>query len=78
MAFRTKGKSMINCMNFHVTDSKKALASVGKMVELGNSVHFIPGGSYIEGPKGEKVDLTLDKGVYVTDVKYLKGFTGQA
>ena len=64
-------------MQFHVTDSKKTLASVGKIVEQGNSVHFIPKGSNIEGPKGERVELALEGGVYVIDAKFLKGFSRQ-
>ena len=54
VAFRTQGGTGINCMAFHVTDAKKALASVGKMVDQGSSVHFAPSGSYIEGPNGER------------------------
>ena len=65
-------------MQFHVTDSKKTLASVGKIVEQGNAVHFAPAGSYIEGPKGERVELALEGGVYVIDAKFLKGFSRQA
>ena len=64
-------------MTFHVTDVKKTLASVSKMVEKGNSVHFIPKGSYIEREKGERIPLSLEGGVYVMDVKYLAGFNGQ-
>ena len=77
VAFRTDGRTGINCMAFHVIDAKKALASVGKMVEQGNSVHFTPTGSYIEGPKGERVELRKEGGVYVMDVDYLPGFRGQ-
>ena len=77
VAFRTKGRTGINCMAFHVTDAKKALASVGKMVDQGNSVHFTPSGSYIEGPQGERVELRKEGGVYVMDVSYLPGFRGQ-
>ena len=66
-----------NSMSFHVTDSKKALASVAKMVEQGNSVHFTPSGSYIEGPHGEKIPLKVEGGLYVMDVNYLPGFRGQ-
>ena len=71
------GQAMVNCMQFHVTDSKKTLASVGKIMEQGNSVHFTPQGSYIEGPKGERVELALEGGVYVIDAKFLKGFSRQ-
>ena len=63
VAFRAKGHEAVNCMQFHDTDSKKTLASVGKIVEQGNSVHFIPRGSYIEGPKGERIELALGRSV---------------
>ena len=78
VAFKSRGQALVNCVQFHVTDSKKTLASVGKIVEQGNSVHFTPTGSYIEGPKGERVELVLDGGVYVIEAKFLKGFSGQA
>ena len=64
-------------MMFHVTDVKKPLASVSKIVEKGSSVHFTPEGSFIEGPNGEKIELQLEGGVYVMDVRYLTGFSGQ-
>ena len=78
VAFKARGQSLVNCMQFHVTDSKKTLASVSKIVEQGNSVHFTPNSSYIEGPKGERVILSLDGGVYVIDAKFMKGFSRQA
>ena len=65
-------------MTFHVTDVKKPLASVSKMAEKGSSVHFTPNGSYIQGPKGERIELVQEGGVYVMDVKFLSGFSGQA
>ena len=34
-------------------------------------------GSYIEGPKGERVELALEGGVYVIEAKFLKGFSRQ-
>ena len=78
VAFRARGQSLVNCMHFHVTDSKKTLASVSKIAEQGNAVHFTPSGSYIEGPKGERVELTLEGSVYVIDAKFMKGFMRQA
>ena len=78
MAFKTKGRKGINCMAFHVTDSKKTLASVSKIMEKGSSVHFTPSGSYIEGSNGEKVPLQLEGRVYVIDISYLSSFNGQA
>ena len=77
VVFRADGGEGVNCMAFHVTDSKKALASVAKMVEQGNSVHFAPSGSYIEGPKGERIPLKVERGLYVMEVNYLPGFRGQ-
>ena len=65
-------------MSFHATDVKNPLASVRKIVEKGSSVHFTPSGSYIQGVNGEKVNLQVEGGVYVMDVAYLKGFSGQA
>ena len=78
VAFKARGQSLVNRMQFHVTDSKKTLASVSKIVEQGNSVHFTPTSSYIEGPKGERVTLSLEGGVYVIDAKFMKGFSRQA
>ena len=77
VAFKAQGRSGVNCVQFHVADSKKILASVSKMVEQGSSVHFTPKGRYIQGPKGERVNLRLENGVYVIDVEYLSGFSGQ-
>ena len=77
IAFKTEGSEKVNCVTFHVTDVKKTLASVSKMVEKGNSVHFTPKGSYIEGAKGERIPLTLENGVYVMGIEYLSGFSGQ-
>ena len=68
----------VNRMTFHVAGVQKPLASVSKMVEQGTSVHFTPGGSYIEGVNGERIELKQEGGVYVMDVKYLQGFSGQA
>ena len=84
VAFKTKGRKGINCMQFHVTNCKQPLASVGEMVDQGNSMNFIPEGSYISGPNGEVIPLAKERGVYVMDVRYLKdeqfwkGFNGQA
>ena len=77
IAFKTQGRSGLNCVTFHVADVKKPLASVSKMVEKGSSVHFTPQGSYILGPKGERIELQQKGGVYVMDVKFMTGFSGQ-
>ena len=78
VAFKTDGRRGVNCVTFHVTDVKKPLASVSKIVEKGSSVHFTPEGSYIQGPSGERIDLSLEGGVYVMDVTFVEGFKGQA
>ena len=62
VAFKIEGNEGVNCMTFRVTDVKKTLASVSKMVEKGNSVHFTPKESYIEGAKGEKIHLPWKEG----------------
>ena len=77
IAFKTEGHEGVNCMTFHVTDVKKTLASVSKMVEKGNEVHFTPKGSYIQGWNGERIPLKVENGVYVMDIEYLTGFNGQ-
>ena len=77
MAFRAKGRKGVNCVGFHVADVKNPLASVSKIVENGNSVHFTPEGSFIRGPGGESIELKLEGGVYVMDVSYVMGFKGQ-
>ena len=78
VAFKARGQSLVNCVQFHVTDSKKTLASVSKIVEQGNLVNFTPTSSYIEGPKGERVELSLEGGVYIIEAKFMRGFCRQA
>ena len=77
VAFKVGGGKRVNCMTFHVTNVTKTLASVSKMVERGNSVHYTPKESYIEGAQGERIPLPLENGVYVVDIEYLSGFNGQ-
>ena len=77
VAFKAEGHEGVSCMTFHVTDVKKTLASVSKMVEKGNEVHFTPKGGYIQGRNGERIPLTVENGVYVMDIEYLSGFSGQ-
>ena len=76
--FSTAEKRGLNCMQFHVTDVKKPLASVSRIVEKGSSVHFTPSESYILSPSGEKIVLKLENGVYVMNVEYCSGFTRPA
>ena len=61
-------------MNFSVTDCKKPLAAVSKIVDKGNRVVFDDdgeGGSYIENKKtGEQIKLERERGTYVTVVEF--------
>ena len=74
-------------MNFQVTDCKKPLASVSKIVDKGNRVVFDSEGSYIENKlTGEKMKLERERGTYVMVVEYetseevakASGFTRQS
>ena len=63
-------------MMFHMTESKKMLASVGKMVEAGNEVHFgpNPGDNYVRHTSsGRKMLMKKENGVYVLEVLYKVG-----
>ena len=58
-------------MNFQVTDCKKPLASVSKIVDKGNRVVFDAEGSYIENKvTGEILKLERERGTYVMVVEY--------
>ena len=76
--FKTKS-GMESNMVFQVTDARKPLASVSKIVEKGNRVVFSPTGSYIENIQtGKKAALEEANGTYHLDVKYLsEGFARQ-
>jgi len=59
------------CMNFQVTDCKKPLASVSKIVDKGNRVVFDSEGSFIENKlTGEIMKLERERGTYVMVVEY--------
>ena len=60
-------------MTFHITDATKMLASVNKMTEAGNEVHFNRRRSYIESPTGKRASLRKRGGVYVLDVVFFDG-----
>jgi hypothetical protein len=62
-------------MTFHITDATKMLASVNKMTEAGNEVHFNRRRSYIESPTGKRASLRKRGGVYVLDVVFFDGET---
>ena len=62
-------------MTFHVTDSRRMLAAVSRIVEADNTVVFSKKwGSYIENNKtGDKMELKMVKGVFVVEAKILEG-----
>ena len=56
-------------MQFHLTDAKRMLASVAKMVEAGNEVHFSKNGSYVGNPiTGQRIPLKKEGNVYIMEV----------
>ena len=58
-------------MNFQVTDCKKPLASVSKIVDKGNRVVFDSDGSYIQNKvTGEMMKLERERGTYIMIVEY--------
>ena len=68
-------------MGFHVTDVKKPLAAVSRIVDKGNVVVFGPGpkGSYIENvATKERMPMFRERGTYHIEVDAESGFTGQA
>ena len=82
--FVKDGKS--KSMNFQVTDCKKPLASVSKIVDKGNRVVFDSEGSYIQNKQtGETMKLERERGTYIMIVEYetseevarASGFPGQ-
>ena len=67
--FKNEGK--VKAMNFSVTDCKKPLAAVSKIVDKGNRVVFDGEGSYIENKAtGEKIVLERERGTYVMVVEF--------
>ena len=67
-----EGKSNMCGMMFHVTDAKGLLASVGKIVEAGNTVVFGKGkaGSYIENDTTKKrFYMEKKRGIYILEVE---------
>ena len=58
-------------MNFQVTDCKKPLASVAKIIERGNRVVFDQDGSFIENKvTGKKIKLERERGTFVMVVEF--------
>ena len=61
----------VRAMNFEVTDCKKPLASVAKIVDQGNKVVFDQGESYILNKQtGEKILLERERGTFVMLVEF--------
>jgi hypothetical protein len=60
---------------FHVTDSRRMLAAVSRIVEAGNTVMFSKKwGNYIENDlTGDKMMMKKVKGVFVVEAKILEG-----
>ena len=57
---------------FQVTDSRKPLASVSKIVDKGDRVVFAPDCSYIENVSSKrKIDMQLTNGTHAIDVEFL-------
>jgi len=67
--FEKDGK--LKAMDFQVTDCKKPLASVAKIIDRGNSVVFDKDGSYIlNKATGEKIVLERERGTFVMVVEF--------
>ena len=67
--FEKDGKTKM--MNFQVTDCKKPLASVAKIIERGNRVVFDEEESYILNKlTGEKIKLERERGTFVMVVEF--------
>jgi hypothetical protein len=67
--FKNQGK--VKAMNFSVTDCKKPLAAVSKIVDKGNRVVFDNEESFIENKKtGERIPLERERGTYVMVVEF--------
>ena len=70
--FKKDGK--VKRMNFAVTDCKKPLASVSRIVDKGNRVVFDDDESYILNKKtGERIMLERERGTYVMVVEFDTG-----
>ena len=65
-------------MTFNVAGVCKPLVSAVRVVEAGNRIVMDSNGSYVENKRtGEKMQLRSKKGVFVFDVKYQDGDTGE-
>ena len=73
--FRCTENSAINKTTLQVTDVGKPLASVGKILDRGNTVVFSrkEGGSYILNEKtGSKIELEEEKGTFEMKVEFYR------
>ena len=69
--FKTKSGMESNVV-FQVTDARKPLASVSKIVKKGNRFVFEPDGAYIENiASNKKIKLEEINGTYHMDVEYM-------
>ena len=67
--FKSGGKT--KAMNFSVTDCKKPLAAVSKIVDKGNRVVFDKDESFIENKTtGERIILERERGTYVMVIEF--------
>ena len=70
-------KESVKCgMAFHVTDAKKLLASVAKMTEAGNEVHFGPkiDDNFIKCTKSGRITpMRKERGMCVIDAFFESG-----
>ena len=70
LSFGTKGTQKRKAMRFQVTDVKKPLASVARIIDEGSRVVFGPGagGCFIENLRtGEKIPMTRERGSFVLE-----------
>ena len=64
-------------IRFNVANVQRPLAAASKVVEKGNRVVMEPAGGFIENiASGERIQLRIDRGVYVFDVKLGDGSPG--
>ena len=76
MADKTLTRS--STMAFNVAGVCKPLVSAVKVAEAGNRIIMDSEGSYVENKKtSERMQLRSKKGVFVFDVKYQNGDTGE-
>ena len=65
---------MVSNVVFQVTNARKPLASVSKIVAKGNRVVFEPGKAFIENiASGQRIELDEMNGTYCMDVEYVTG-----